>query len=217
MLLGDVGTSYTKILDIEKGEYRVIRTLDLLKSDIRFDMACGHNAKLKADKVVNELVALEKGSRRLIGNGNFLVVDVGSRDIKYVRMKGSKYEEMDWNALCGATLGFSIELLENHFNLNTSELEKASESLGVTCGVLGMAKIFDKISDGCEISNVLASFVKGIAENVHRFIDEPEFFYLSGGLCNNSLFIKSFDCKVEPLGRFVLLEGLREFEDTGAG
>lgn len=217
MLLGDVGTSYTKILDIEKGEYRVIRTLDLLKSDIRFDMACGHNAKLKADKVVNELVALEKGGRRLIGNGNFLVVDVGSRDIKYVKMKGSKYEEMDWNALCGATLGFSIELLENHFNVNTSELEKASESLGVTCGVLGMAKIFDKISDGCEISNVLASFVKGIAENVHKFIDEPEFFYLSGGLCNNSLFIKSFDCKVEPLGRFVLLEGLREFEDTGAG
>lgn len=215
MLLGDVGTSYTKILNTEKGEYRVIKTLDLLKSDVRFDIACGHNAKLKADRVINELVALEKGSRRLIGNGNFLVVDVGSRDIKYVKMKGSKYEEMDWNALCGATLGFSIELLENHFNVKTSEIEKTSESLGVTCGVLGMAKIFDKISEGYEINNVLASFVKGIAENVYRFIDEPEFFYLSGGLCNNSLFIKSFQCKVEPLGRFVPLEGLREIGDSG--
>ena len=215
MFLGDVGTSYTKILDVEKGEYRVIKTLDLLKSDIRFDIACGHNAKLRAYRVVNELVALEKGSRRLIGNGNFLVVDVGSRDIKYVKMKSSKYEEMDWNALCGATLGFSIELLENHFNVKTSEIKKTSQSLGVTCGVLGMAKIFDKISEGCEINNVLASFVKGIAENVYRFIDEPEFFYLSGGLCNNSLFIKSFQCKVEPLGRFVLLEGLRELGDSG--
>jgi activator of 2-hydroxyglutaryl-CoA dehydratase len=216
MLLGDVGTSYTKTLDTEKGDYTVIRTLDLLKSDIRFDIACGHNARLRADRVVNELIALEEGSRRLIGNGNFLVVDVGSRDIKYVRMKDSKYEEMDWNALCGATLGFSIELLENHFNVKTSEIEKASDSLGVTCGVLGMAKIFDRISEGCEVSNVLASFVRGIAENVYRFIDEPDFFYLSGGLCNNSLFIKSFDCKVEPLGRFVPLEGLREFENTGA-
>jgi len=216
MLLGDVGTSYTKILDIEKDEYRVIKTLDLLKTDIRFDIACGHNARLRADKVVNELVALEKGGRRIIGNGNFLVVDVGSRDIKYVKIKDSKYEEMDWNALCGATLGFSIELLENHFNVKTSELKKASKSLGVTCGVLGMAKIFDKISEGYEINNVLASFVRGIAENVYRFIDEPDFFYLSGGLCNNSLFIKSFDCKVEPLGRFVPLEGLREFEETGA-
>ena len=216
MLLGDVGTSYTKILDTEKGQHRVIKTLDLFKTDIRFDIACGHNARLRADTVVNELVALEKGSRRLIGNGNFLVVDVGSRDIKYVKMKGSKYEQMDWNALCGATLGFSIELLENHFNVKTSELEKSSESLGVTCGVLGMAKIFDKISEGWEISNVLASFVKGIADNVYRFIDQPEFFYLSGGLCNNSLFIKSFDCKVEPLGRFVLLEGLKDFEDAGA-
>jgi len=216
MLLGDVGTSYTKILDTEKDDYRVIKTLDLLKSDIRFDVACGHNARLKADKVVNELVALEKGSRRIIGNGSFLVVDVGSRDIKYLKMKNSKYQEMDWNALCGATLGFSIELLENHFNVKTSELKKASESLGVTCGVLGIAKIFDKIAEGCEINSVLASFVKGIAENVYRFIDEPDFFYLSGGLCNNTLFIKSFDCKVKPLGRFLLLEGLREFEDTGA-
>jgi activator of 2-hydroxyglutaryl-CoA dehydratase len=215
MLLGDVGTSYTKILDVEKDEYRVIKTLDLLKSNLRFDIACGHNAKLKTDKVVNELVALEKGSRRLIGNGNFLVVDVGSRDIKYVKMKSSKYEEMDWNALCGATLGFSIELLENHFNVKTSEIKKTSQSLGVTCGVLGMAKIFDKISEGCEINNVLASFVKGIAENVYKFIDEPEFFYLSGGLCNNSLFVKSFQCKIKPLGRFVLLEGLREIGDSG--
>ncbi len=210
MLLGDVGTSYSKILDVEKGEYKVINTLDLLKNDIRFDIACGHNAKLKADRVVNELVALEKGSRKLIGDGNFLVVDVGSRDIKYVKMKDNKYEEMDWNALCGATLGFSIELLENHFNVKTSEMEKASESLGVTCGVLGMAKIFDKISQGCEISNVLASFVKGIADNVYRFINKPEFFYLSGGLCNNILFMNSFPCKIEPLGRFVLLEGLRK-------
>jgi len=216
MLLGDVGTSYTKILDTEKDEYRVIKTIDLLKSDIRFDTACGHNARLRSDRVVNELVALERGSRRLIGNGNFLVVDVGSRDIKYVRMKDSKYEEMDWNALCGATLGFSIELLENHFNVKTSEIEKAYGSLGVTCGVLGMAKIFDKISEGCEVSSVLASFVRGIAENVYRFIGQPDFFYLSGGLCNNSLFIKSFDCKVEPLGRFVPLEGLKEFQNTGA-
>jgi len=217
MLLGDVGTSYTKILDIQKKDYRIINTLDLLKSEIRFDVACGHNARLKTDRVVNELVALEKGSRRLIGNENFLVVDVGSKDIKYVKMKDGKYDEMDWNALCGATLGFSIELLENHFNVKTSELEKASESLGVTCGVLGMAKIFDKISEGCEISDVLASFIKGIADNVYKFIDEPDFFYLSGGLCNNSLFIKSFDCKVKPLGRFVPLEGLREFESGGAG
>ena len=216
MLLGDVGTSYTKILDTQKKDYRIIKTLDLLKSDIRFDIACGHNARLRADRVVNELIALEEGSRRLIGNGNFLVVDVGSRDIKYVKLKDGKYEEMDWNALCGATLGFSIELLENHFNVKTSEIEKASDSLGVTCGVLGMAKIFDKISEGCEINDVLASFIKGIANNVYKFIDEPDFFYLSGGLCNNSLFIKSFDCKVEPLGRFVPLEGLREFENTGA-
>jgi hypothetical protein len=33
--------------------------------------------------------------------------------------------------------------------------------------------------------------------------------YLSGGLCDNPLFVASFPCPVSPLGRFLLLAGLQ--------
>ena len=46
--------------------------------------------------------------------------------------------------------------------------------------------------------------------NAYRFIGEPEQFYLSGGMCENRLFRRSFPetAEVQALGRFVLVEGL---------
>jgi hypothetical protein len=55
----------------------------------------------------------------------------------------------------------------------------------------------------------VARFVKGIALNAFAFAGSPEKIYLSGGLCDNPLFVGSFPCRVVPLGRFVLLAGLR--------
>ncbi len=46
--------------------------------------------------------------------------------------------------------------------------------------------------------------------NAYRFIGEPKRFYLSGGMCENRLFQRSFPAEVDLrlLGRFVLVEGL---------
>jgi hypothetical protein len=55
----------------------------------------------------------------------------------------------------------------------------------------------------------VARFVKGIALNAFNFSGRPESLYLSGGLCDNQLFVNSFPCTVVPLGRFVLLKGLQ--------
>jgi len=48
--------------------------------------------------------------------------------------------------------------------------------------------------------------------NAWNFIGSPRGFYLSGGMCDNPLFLGSFPEGVEviPLGRFVLVEGLRK-------
>jgi len=56
----------------------------------------------------------------------------------------------------------------------------------------------------------VAKFVKGIAVNAYNFAKRPEKLYLSGGLCDNPLFVGSFPCDIVPLGRFVLLAGLKE-------
>jgi len=79
----------------------------------------------------------------------------------------------------------------------------------VTCGVLGLSDIFDAVTSGIDEAEAVARFVRGIAINAYRFAGSPAKLYLSGGLCDNPLFVKSFPCEVVSLGRFVLLAGLR--------
>ena len=77
------------------------------------------------------------------------------------------------------------------------------------------AKIFDDIVAGSSETEAVARFVRGIALNGYRFAGSPEKLYLSGGLCANPLFVASFPCRLVPLGRFVLLEGLKAMGGGG--
>ena len=116
---------------------------------------------------------------------------------------------MGWNAECGASMGFTIELLEKYYNLDYRALPVPAHPFSVTCGVLGMSHIFDAVVNGESEELAVARFIKGIALNAYNFAGRPEKIYLSGGLCSNPLFLGCFPCQVVPLGRFVLLEGLR--------
>ena len=210
MIIGDFGTSYTKLWDMSSSSGpRVIRSTDL-GPDIRADYGTGHNAPLRADRVVNELVALATGARKRIRATDFLVLDCGSRDVKFVAFEKGKFERAGWNSECGSSMGFSIELLEMHFRLDYRSIPVPEEHLPVACGVLGMSAVFDAVSRGDEIEQAVAKFVKGIAVNAHRFAGCPGQVHLCGGLCDNPLFVKSIPAEVIPLGRFLLLEGLVE-------
>jgi hypothetical protein len=116
---------------------------------------------------------------------------------------------MGWNAECGASMGFTIELLSAYYQLDYATIPVPATGFSITCGVLGMSHIFDAVVSGASETEAVAKFVRGIALNAHRFANEPEELYLSGGLCDNPLFITSFPCQIIPLGRFVLLEGLQ--------
>jgi activator of 2-hydroxyglutaryl-CoA dehydratase len=209
MLLADFGTSYCKFLDTCLDAPYLTPTRELPK-DIQVDLATGHNGKRYAKYYVNELTALAKGGGVLISDDKFTLLDCGSRDIKFVRYDQGKVKDMGWNSECGASMGFTIELLERYYALDFCQLEVPSASFSVTCGVLGMSHIFDAVVNGESETEAVAKFVKGIALNAYQFSGRPEVLYLSGGLCDNPLFIKSFPCKLIPLGRFVLIEGLKQ-------
>lgn len=174
------------------------------------DIATGHNGKRYAKQYVNELTALARGGLSLIKERTFTLLDCGSRDIKYVRYDNGKIKDMGWNAECGASMGFTIELLEKYYELNFSDMPIPKSSFSITCGVLGMSHIFDAVVSGQSEAEAVAKFVKGIALNAYDFAKRPEKIYLSGGLCDNPLFVGSFPCSVVTLGRYVLLEGLRD-------
>ncbi len=215
MILGDFGTSYAKFLDIsDPGAVPKILETKSLEQDTIVDLATGHNGKRFGHEVVNELTALGRGGASLIPDPHFILLDCGSRDIKYVEFKNGKLENMGWNAECGASMGFTIELLEHYYNLDYTQLQVPDKTFSVTCGVLGMSHIFDAVVTGVPVDEAVAMFVKGIALNAFRFANAPKKLYLSGGLCDNPLFVASFPCEVVPLGRFVLLEGLKNTLNT---
>jgi activator of 2-hydroxyglutaryl-CoA dehydratase len=209
----DTGTGYSKLHRLSDGARRIIRSKDLAVElgGKRVPLACGHNAGRFAENTVNELVALAKGARKLAGDWDYLVIDTGSRDIKYLRMQGWDVVRMDWNTECGAFAGQVIELLIDHFGFDTAGIEPSDEPLPVACGVLGMTAMFDLIAKDIAPERAFARFIKGVADNVWRFAGKPDRFYLSGGLCENRLFVRSFQqSDVVPLGRYVLVEGLME-------
>jgi len=208
MLLADFGTSYCKILETSADcKPRIVATRALPR-DFKADLATGHNAARRSLRSINELTALARGGRRLIGKETFVLLDCGSRDIKFVRFENGEVVDMGWNAECGASMGFTIELLSTYYQLDYATLPVPSTGFSITCGVLGMSHIFDAVVSGASEAEAVAKFVRGIALNAYRFANQPTTLYLSGGLCDNPLFVGSFPCEVRPLGRFVLIEGL---------
>lgn len=208
MLFADFGTSYCKLWDTANDAPLLIPTKEI-DQGLTVDMATGHNGKRHASRYVNELTALARGGNVLIDADRYTLLDCGSRDIKFIRYDQGKIKNMGWNAECGASMGFTIELLEHYYNLDFTTMQVPDSSFSVTCGVLGMSHIFDAVVNGASEAEAVARFVKGIALNAYNFAGSPETVYLSGGLCHNPLFVASFPCEVVCLGRFVLLQGLQ--------
>lgn len=209
MLLADFGTSYCKIFDTEEDTQPRIVANRALPRDFRADLATGHNATRRSRRSINELTALARGGKALINRDDFVLLDCGSRDIKFVRFAGGEVVDMGWNAECGASMGFTIELLSTYYQLDYAALPVPATGFSITCGVLGMSHIFDAVVSGASEAEAVAKFVRGIALNAYRFAGEPSELYLSGGLCDNPLFVGSLPATVHSLGRFVLIAGLR--------
>ncbi len=206
MILGDFGTSYTKLYS--DGDVKLIPTVEL-ETRLVADAGCGHQARGRAKRIENELVALATGAKAMVGKDDFVCVDVGSRDIKKVTFENGRYAGCDWNYMCGALAGFTMELLSQHYRLTYDEIEPLEEGLSVKCGVLGLSSLFDLVAQGEDLRRAVSRFVKGMAMNVYHFAGRPQTLFLAGGMCENSLFVKSMPAEVVQLGRFVSVEGLK--------
>ncbi len=219
MIYLDAGTTYSKIITTENNtfsdEYFVKRTEDknyyiipsaeIKKLNIKPDRSCGH----MSNPTENEIIALAKGCKGKLDN-DATVLDLGSRDAKWIRFKDAKFHDMDWNTSCASSTGATVEMLLKFYNIKREDLKFNPEKFAVTCGIFGLEKIMDDISNGSEAKSSIAKFIHGIAYNAWIFAKKPEKIYLSGGFCENKCFVQSFEeyCAVTPLGRFVLCEGL---------
>lgn len=230
MLYIDAGTSFSKIMATDGDElsslppvcksenkkFYIIRSSKISDLNIKFDGGTGHmsNDYLKNGiEVENEILALAYGIKKLRPElSTMTVLDIGSRDTKWVRFENGKYKELDWNTACASATGATIEMLCKFYNVDAKTLAPNPEKYPVTCGVFGMEKIMDDVSKTKDVNSAIAKYIHGIAFNAWNFAQKPEKIYLSGGFCESACFVKSLSnyCEVEKLGRFVLVNGLED-------
>lgn len=209
-MIADLGTTWTKIFDGKY--YHIIPTKNVIKENWFFNKTTGHLGKKYGKFYINELEALARGSKKILKKKNFIVVDVGSRDIKYVEYKNGSFVKLDWNQSCGAITGFTLELLLNYYNIKPENVILTDSKPGpITCSVFGIEKVFDSIINNDYPEIAIGEFVKSLAYNLYDFLGKPETIYLSGGMCENIAFVKSLSMlsDVITLGRFVLIEGMK--------
>lgn len=228
MLYIDAGTSFSKIMStenevfenispvkiVDNKKFYIIKSAKIADLNKKFDGGTGHMAKdfLKENVTLeNEILALAYGIKKLRPElQTMTILDIGSRDTKWVRFEKGKYKELDWNTACASATGATIEMICKFYNINPQNLNANDEKYPVTCGVFGMEKIMDEISKTKDAHSAVAKYIHGIAYNAWNFAQKPEKIYLSGGFCENNCFINSLEkyCEVEKLGRFILVNGL---------
>ena len=219
MIYLDAGTTYSKIITDEKqfddeffikqdgnSAYYILPSRIIKAQNIVPTRSCGHMSNASE----NEIIALAQGAKKREISSNATVLDLGSRDAKWIKFKDGKFHDMDWNTSCASSTGATVEMLLKFYGVRAEELAFNNEKFAVTCGIFGMEKIMDSISAGVKPSEAISKFVHGIAFNAWNFCKKPEKIYLSGGFCDNKCLVDSLKkyCEVELLGRFVLCEGL---------
>ena len=219
MIYLDAGTTYSKIITDEKqfddeffikqdgnSAYYILPSRIIKAQNIMPTRSCGHMSNASE----NEIIALAQGAKKRDISSNATVLDLGSRDAKWIKFKDGKFHDMDWNTSCASSTGATVEMLLKFYGVKAEELAFNDEKFAVTCGIFGMEKIMDSISAGVKPSEAISKFVHGIAFNAWNFCKKPEKIYLSGCFCDSKCLVDSLKnyCEVELLGRFVLGEGL---------
>ena len=222
MIYLDAGTTYSKIIELDSNtllgnfakyyiksennkNYYILPSSIIKTKNIKLQKCCGH----MTEATENEIIALANGAKNIIDE-NATVLDLGSRDAKWIRFKSGKFHDMDLNTSCASSTGATVEMLLKFYNLNREDLIFNKEKFAVTCGIFGLEKIMDDISNGASATDAISKFVHGIAYNAWNFAKKPNKLYLSGGFCENKCFVNSLEyyCEVVKLGRFILCEGL---------
>jgi len=215
----DAGTTYSKIIAVDEtldfppfkivGErtYYILPSKEIKGLSLEFASSCGHMTG--TDDHENEIIALANGCKSEI-EPDATVLDLGSRDAKWIRFREGKFNDMDWNTSCASSTGATVEMLLKFYDLTAADLKFTPEKYNVTCGIFGLEKIMDDISNGATPAIAVSKFIHGIAFNAWNFAKRPEKIYLSGGFCENECLVKSLEnyCEVVKLGRFKLCEGL---------
>lgn len=169
------------------GKHYFILPSNIIKSkNLTPERSCGHMANASE----NEIIALAQGAKKnpeVKEAKEATILDLGSRDAKWIKFRHGKFHDMDWNTSCASSTGATVEMLLKFYSVKPDELKFTPEKFAVTCGIFGMEKIMDSISSGAKPSEAISKFVHGIGFNAWNFCKKPDKIYLSGGFCRKQM------------------------------
>lgn len=209
--LVDAGSTWCKVFEPADGSVEIRRTKDVLaETRGAFDFGTGHAAKRRCVCFENDLLALARGALEVVDLADFTVLDVGSRDAKYVAFEGRRPSRLDWSVGCSTATGATVEMLARFYEIDFGRLSPTAAPSTVTCGVYALERVMDSVATGEPPAAGVARFVAGLAREQWRFAGQPGRVHLSGGFCANAAFVRYLGryCEVVPLGRTVPLVGL---------
>lgn len=209
----DAGSSWCKILEPGADRVSIRRTKDVLRQHRDpegFDYGTGHAARRRCRRFENDLLALARGALEVIDEEAFTILDVGSRDAKYLRFEGRRPVRLDWSVGCSTATGATVEMLGRFYDIDFEALPRDERASSVTCGVYALERIMDAVAGGHPPEVGVARFLAGLAREQWRFSGSPKKLFLSGGFCENPAFVDYLarSCEPVPLGRTVPLVGL---------
>ena len=133
----DAGTTYSKIIGINeeipsltpikictinssKYHYYIIESKKVKSLNLNVKSSCGHMTGAKTYE--NEIIALAKGAWKYVDK-NSTILDLGSRDAKWISFKEGKFHDMDWNSACASSTGATVEMLLKFYDVDVKDLE----------------------------------------------------------------------------------------------
>lgn len=133
MIYLDAGTTYSKIISDEKlfedeiyekdGKHYFILPSNIIKSqNLIPTRSCGHMANASE----NEIIALAQGAQKnpeVREAKEATILDLGSRDAKWIKFRHGKFHDMDWNTSCASSTGATVEMLLKFYSVKPDELK----------------------------------------------------------------------------------------------
>lgn len=178
MIYLDAGTTYSKIISDEKlfedeicekdGKHYFILPSNIIKSKTLLRNVPADTWQTQArTKLLHWRKEPKNPEVREAKEATIL--DLGSRDAKWIKFRHGKFHDMDWNTSCASSTGATVEMLLKFYSVKPDELKFTPEKFAVTCGIFGMEKIMDSISSGAKPSEAISKFVHGIGFNAWNF------------------------------------------------
>ena len=188
----DAGTTWSKIISTQEIEelkeyfvkmkdeyfYYLLLSSNLKEYNLTFEKTTGHMSSTGNEKPENEIISLVKGIEGKIDK-NALVLDLGSRDAKWIKLKDGKFFDLDWNTSCAAATGATVEMLLKFYDLKAEDLKFNEEKYPITCGIFGLEKIMDDIANGEKPQTAISKFLHGIAYNAWNFAKKKEKIFVN--------------------------------------